>query len=97
MSMNAGALVGSPDSPIVADEYGVSMPSQAVIVAPTGTPADVVALIESAMKEATKDADFADLVTNKLKFPVKFVGSEALTADIAATSAGLKEVIEKTM
>lgn len=96
MSMNAGALVGSPDSPTVAEKYGVSMPSQAVIVAPAGTPADVIARIEAAMEEATKDADFADLVTNKLKFPVKFIGSEALVADIATTTAGLKEVIEKT-
>lgn len=96
MSMNAGALVGSPDSPTVADKYGVSMPSQAVIVAPAGTPADVVARIEAAMEEATKDADFADLVTNKLKFPVKFVGSAALAEDIASTTTGLKEVIEKT-
>ncbi len=96
MSMNAGALVGSPDSPTVAEKYGVSMPSQAVIVAPAGTPADVIARIEAAMEEATKDAEFADLVTNKLKFPVKFIGSEALVADIATTTAGLKEVIEKT-
>lgn len=96
MSMNAGPLVGSPDAPTVANNYGVSMPSQAVIVAPAGTPVDVVARIEAAMEEATKDADFTDLVTNKLKFPVKFVGSEALTADIATTTMGLKEVIEKT-
>ena len=40
--------------------------------------------------------DFSDLITNKLKFPVKFVGSEALAEDIAATTTGLKEVIEKT-
>jgi tripartite-type tricarboxylate transporter receptor subunit TctC len=72
------------------------MPSQAVIVAPAGTPADIVVRIEAAMEEATKDADFSDLITNKLKFPVKFVGSEALAEDIAATTTGLKEVIEKT-
>ena len=96
MSMNAGALVGSPDSPTVADKYGVSMPSQAVIVAPAGTPADIVVRIEAAMEEATKDADFSDLITNKLKFPVKFVGSEALAVDITTTTTGLKEVIEKT-
>ncbi|MEC8462671.1 MAG: tripartite tricarboxylate transporter substrate-binding protein, partial [Pseudomonadota bacterium] len=74
----------------------VSMPSQAVIVAPAGTPSAVVDKIESAMEKATKDADFSDLVTNKLKFPVKFVGAKALAADIVTTAEGLKEVIEKT-
>jgi tripartite-type tricarboxylate transporter receptor subunit TctC len=95
-SMNAGRLLASPDVPSVSEKYGVSMPSQAVIVVPKGTPADVVAKLEMAMEAAAKDSDFGDLVTNKLKFPVKFVGSKALTADIAKTVDGLKLVIEKT-
>ena len=72
------------------------MPSQAVIAVPTGTPADVIAKIEAAMETASKDAEFVDLVTNKLEFPVSFVGSEALSMDIAKTIEGLKAVIEKT-
>jgi len=95
-SMNAGRLMASPDVASVSEKYGVSMPSQAVIVVPKGTPADVVAKIEKAMEAASKDGDFGNLVTNKLKFPVKFVGSTALAADIANTVKGLKEVIEKT-
>ncbi len=96
MSMNSGRLLASPDTASVAEKYGVAMPSQAVIVAPAGTPSDIIAKIEKAMEEATKDADFSDLVTTKLKFPVKFVGSEALAADIANTTKGLEEVIKKT-
>ncbi len=95
-SMNAGRLIASPDVPSIAEKYGISMPSQAVIVVPAGTPGEVVATLERAIAAATKDPDFADLVTNKLKFPVKFVGSEALTADIARTVAGLRKVIELT-
>ncbi len=95
-SMNAGRLLGSPDVPSVNEKYGVSMPSQAVIVVPKGTPDAVVSKLESAMEAATKDKAFGDLVTNKLKFPVKFVGSKDLTADIAKTTEGLKQVIEKT-
>lgn len=95
-SMNAGRLIASPDVPSIAEKYGISMPSQAVIVVPAGTPDEVVATLERAIAAATKDPDFADLVTNKLKFPVKFVGSEALTADIARTVAGLRKVIELT-
>ena len=95
-SMNAGTLAASPQVPSILAKYGVSMPSQAVIVVPAATPKDVVAKLETAMETATKDADFQDLLTNKLKFPVKFAGSEALTVDIAKTVEGLKEVIEKT-
>jgi len=94
-SMNAGRLMASPDVASIIGKYGVAMPSQAVIVVPTGTPAKIVAKIEAAMKAASKDKDFGDLVTNKLKFPVKFVGSAELTKDIATTVEGLKAVIEK--
>lgn len=96
LSMNAGRLIASPDVPSIGENYGVSMPSQAVIVAPKGTPADVIAKLEAAVEKATKDADFADMVTNKLQFPVKFVGSEGVSADAAATAEALKAVIEAT-
>tara|TARA_Y100000589_G_scaffold45752_1_gene38481 strand:- start:412 stop:1347 length:936 start_codon:yes stop_codon:yes gene_type:complete len=96
MSMNSGRLMAAPGTFSVAEKYGVSMPSQAVIVAPAGTPGAVVDKLEAAMERATKDADFSDLVTNKLKFPVKFVGAKALAADMVTTAKGLKEVIEKT-
>lgn len=95
-SMNGTRLLASPDVPSIAELYGIAMPSQAVIVVPKGTPAEIVATLEAAVEKATKDADFADLVTNKLKFPVKFVGSQALSADIAETVSGLKTVVEKT-
>jgi tripartite-type tricarboxylate transporter receptor subunit TctC len=94
-SMNAGRLLASPDVASIIGKYSVAMPSQAVIVVPTGTPAKIVAKIEAAMKAASKDKDFGDLVINKLKFPVKFVGSAELTKDIATTVEGLKSVIEK--
>ncbi len=95
-SMNAGRLLASPDIPSLREKYSVSMPSQAVIVVPKGTPADVVAKIESAMEAATKDPEFNELVTQKLKFPVTFVGSEDLTKDISNTVDGLKQVISAT-
>ena len=95
-SMNAGRLLASPDIPSLKEKYNVSMPSQAVIVVPKGTPADVIAKLESAMEAATKDPEFDELVTQKLKFPVVFVGSEDLTKDISNTVDGLKQVIGAT-
>ena len=95
-SMNGGRLLASPGTPSISETYGVSMPSQAVIVVPVGTPANVIATIESAMEKATHDKDFSDLVTNKLKFPVSYVGSEALTNDMRNVIKGLELVMEKT-
>lgn len=95
-SMNSGRLIASPDTPSIGETYGIAMPSQAVIVAPKGTPQDVVDTLQAAIETATKDADFADLVENKLKFPVKFVGSTALQADIDQTVQGLRKVVEQT-
>ncbi len=97
MSMNSGRLIGSPNVSSVQEQYGISMPGQAVIVVPAGTPNDVVKTLESAISAATKDKDFSDLVTNKLKFPVKFVGSGELQKDIESTTAALRKVIESTM
>ena len=50
-----------------------------------------------AIEVAANDAEYADLVTNKLKFPVKAVGSQALTADIESTVKGLRDVIANTL
>ena len=97
LSMNASRLVAAPDTPSVGEKYGVSMPSQAVIVVPAGTPADIVARLQSAIEVAANDAEYIDLVTNKLKFPVKVVGSQALTADIENTVKGLRDVIANTL
>ncbi len=95
-SMNAGRLLASPDIMSIQEKYNVSMPSQAVIVVPKGTPADVIAKLEGAMETATKDPEFGELVSEKLKFPVMFVGSEKLTQDISDTVTGLKQVINAT-
>ncbi len=95
-SMNSGRLLASKDVPSISETYNVSMPSQAVIAVPAGTPADVIAKLEAAMETASKDSDFVDLVTNKLQFPVAFLGSDALTKDIATTVDGLNLVLEKT-
>ncbi|MFK7751872.1 MAG: Bug family tripartite tricarboxylate transporter substrate binding protein [Sedimentitalea sp.] len=95
MSMNPGRLLASADIPSVSETFGVSMPSQAVLVVPKGTPADIVATLETAIEKATTDAEFVDMVTNKLKFPAKFVGSAQLANDIDDMIAGLKEVLSK--
>lgn len=92
LSMNADRLGASPDVPSIAEKYGIAMPSQAVIVAPAGTPDDVVAKIAAAAEAAMDDADFTALMNDKLQFPLSFSGPEAITSEIGETVTGLKKV-----
>lgn len=92
LSMNADRLGASPDVPSIAEKYGIAMPSQAVIVAPAGTPDDVVAKIATAAEAAMADADFEALMNDKLQFPLTFAGPEAISKEIDESVAGLKKV-----
>lgn len=92
LSMNADRLGASPDVPSIAEKYGISMPSQAVIVAPAGTPDDVVATIATAAEKAMDDPAFQTLMNDKLQFPLAFSGPDAIKAEMDATTEGLKKV-----
>ncbi len=96
LSFNKGRLAASPKAPSMAELYGVSMPSQALIAGPKGMDPAVVAKIAAAAKKATADPQFVDLMNNKLRFPIHYVGPKALTADINKTSDGLKQVVKAT-
>ncbi|MFK7963099.1 MAG: tripartite tricarboxylate transporter substrate binding protein [Burkholderiaceae bacterium] len=95
-SMNGSRLSASPDVPSIKEKYGISMPSQAVIVAPAAVPDAVSDRLQSAIEAATQDKDFVELLSNKLKFPVKFVGADALKTDIDATVTAMKSVLAAT-
>jgi tripartite-type tricarboxylate transporter receptor subunit TctC len=96
VSMNQDRLASAPDAPAVSEGYGVAMPSQAMVVAPAGTPAEVIGKLEAALSLAVQDAEFADLMENKLQFPVVFRPSAEITASVAETETALKVVIEAT-
>lgn len=96
VSMNQDRLVSAPDAPAVSEDYGISMPSQAMVVAPAGTPEEVTGKLEAALSIAVQDAEFTDLMENKLSFPVVFRPSAEITAAMGETEAALKTVIEAT-
>lgn len=95
-SFNPGRLAETPDAPSLKEIYGIAMPSYAVIVLPAKTPDDVAAKLEAALREASKDPAFDDIVSNKLKFPNQFIGSAELKPRVAEMITGLKTVIEAT-
>jgi len=96
LSFNSARLAASPKAPAMSELYGVSMPSHALIAGPKGMDPAVVAKISAAIKKATTDKQFVDLMNNKLRFPIHYVGSKELTADIKKTSEGLKQVVKAT-
>ncbi len=95
-SFNATRLAQSPDAPSLKEIYGISMPSYAVIVVPKGTPDDIAGKIEAALQRAGKDKAFDDIVSNKLKFPNQFIGSEKLNQLVKEMIEGLNTVIAAT-
>lgn len=95
-SFNATRLAASPDAPSLKEIYGISMPSYAVIVAPAGTPDDVAATLEAALQKASTDAAYLDLLTDKLKFPNSFIGSQALQPLVVEMVGDLKTVLQAT-
>lgn len=95
-SFNPERLGASPGAPSLKELYGISMPSYAVIVLPVKTPDDIAAKLESALRKASKDPAFNDIVSNKLKFPNNFIGSAELKPRVAEMISGLKTVIEAT-
>jgi tripartite-type tricarboxylate transporter receptor subunit TctC len=95
-SFNPSRLAESPDAPSLKEIYGISMPSYAVVVLPARTPDAIAAKIEAALRKASKDPVFDDIVSNKLKFPNQFIGSAELKPRVEEMITGLKTVIEAT-
>ncbi len=96
VSMNSSRLASAPDAPAVSEGYGVAMPSQSMVVVPAGTPEEVIGKLEAALSLAVQDAEFTDLMENKLSFPVVFRPSAEITAAMGETEAALKTVLEAT-
>lgn len=88
-------LAASPDAPSIKELYGISMPGNAVIVAPKGVPDNVAATLEAAIGRAMNDDDFADIL-GKLKFPKKFVTGADMQVVFDDVVSGLKRVVAAT-
>ena len=88
-------LAASPDAPSIKELYGISMPGNAVIVAPKGVPDDIAATLEAAIQRAMADEDFGDIL-GKLKFPKKFISGKDMQVVFDDVVTGLKKVVAAT-
>jgi tripartite-type tricarboxylate transporter receptor subunit TctC len=95
MSMNHDRLAEKPDVPSIHELYGISMPSEAILSVPKGTPEDVIAFIAEKAEAAMQNPEFVDLMNNKLSFPVAYQGPEELTKAIIESNAVLAEIADK--
>lgn len=92
MSMNYDRLTANPDVPSIQELYGISMPSQAVLTVPAGTPAEIIAKVAEAAEAAMSNSEFVELMNDKLNFPLAFQGPEEITTAIQASNVVLTEV-----
>lgn len=90
-SCNPGRLAASPDVPALAEKYGISMPSEVVVLGPKGIPADRVSFLEAALEKATKDAAFAKLLRENLKFPQMYKSGAEVKAALPGMIKKLSE------
>jgi len=91
----SGRLAASPEAPSIKEAYGISMPGNAVIVAPKGTPDAVAMKLEGAIQRAMNDADFSNIL-GKLKFPKKFVDGKGMKVVFEDVVSSLKQVVAAT-
>ena len=92
MSMNHDRLGASPDVPSIQELYGISMPSQAVLAVPDGTPDDVIATLADSAKAAMENEEFVELMENKLMFPLAYAGTEEIIEAVRASNEVLAEL-----
>lgn len=92
LSMNSGRLAASPDVPSIQEEYGISMPSQAILAVPAGTPADRIAILAEKAKAAMENEEFQKLMTENLLFPLSYAGTEATNEELTKAYEALKKV-----
>ena len=85
----------APNAPTTQDLYGISMPGNAIMVAPKGLPDDIAAKIEAALKKSMDDPDFTKIL-DKIKFPKRFIPSSELQAFALEAEKGIKTVLAAT-
>ena len=83
----------APDAPSVHELYGISMPGNAIMVAPKGLPDDIAAKLEAALKKSMDDADFTKIL-EKIKFPKRYIPSGELQSFALEAEEGIKTVLK---
>lgn len=79
---STGPLLATPDVESGFDRYGVSNDNAMVIVAPGGTPAEIVEKLSAAVEAAAASEDYAK-VMDGIKYPVKFMNAGDSAAEYA--------------
>lgn len=91
----AKRLEGTPDVPTLKElGYNVALENYCMVAGPKGLPAEVVKKLGDAFKQAVADKDYQDLMKNKLRFPVVYLGPAELTDQMKRMSGDFKKMAE---
>ena len=84
----------APDVPTIEEEgYPLGMDSRTTVIAPKGTPRDVLEALSTALAAAEGDADFKT-VTDTANIPITYLDLDAAAEEIRATYEKNKGIIE---
>lgn len=92
-SARSERLVKSPDVPTLAElGYDIKIDNSFIISAPKGIPADVLKVLEPALKTALQDPDVAKLIA-KFGMILQYMGPAELEKFMAASSAAMRQLV----
>lgn len=80
---STGSLMATPDAEDGFARYGVSNDNAMVIIAPAGTPAEIVEKLSAAVEAAAASDEYAQ-VMDGIKYPVKFMNAADSATEYAA-------------
>jgi len=83
----------APNAPSTHELYGISMPGNAIMVAPKGIPDDIAMKLEAALKKSMDDKDFTKIL-QKIQFPKRFIPSSELKPFLLEAEKGMKTVLD---
>lgn len=91
----AERLIGTPEVPTLKElGYDIALENYNIVVGPKGLPADITAKLAAAFKQAINDPDYQNLLNNKLRFPVVYLGPAELTQKVQEMGGDFKTMSE---
>lgn len=92
-SLGDKRLIDFPDVPTLKElGYNVVLDQYVVFAAPKGVPEEVVQKVNDAASKAVKDPNIADLIKNKIHWPIAYHGPADITAALKKMDASYKQM-----
>jgi tripartite-type tricarboxylate transporter receptor subunit TctC len=88
-------LIDFPDVPTLKElGYNVVLDQYVVFAAPKDVPEEVVQKVNDAAAKAVKDPNVADLIENKIHWPIAYIGPDSVTKALKKMNTSYREMKE---